>query len=152
MPNPAAAVQVRVTRSFASPPERVFDAWLDPAMLGRWMFGPEVRDEEVVRLTTDPRRGGQFSFVVRRQGREIDHVGEYLELDRPRRLAFTWAVVPVTSDPSRVIIDIAPSDAGCELTLVHELPPEWADLAARAEAAWKLELATLARGLATTPG
>ncbi|WP_335342470.1 SRPBCC domain-containing protein [Polycladomyces zharkentensis] len=61
-------------------------------MIGKWMFGPAhpEREEEVVRISLDPRVGGSFSFVVRRQGQEMDHVGEYLEIERPRRLVFTW--------------------------------------------------------------
>lgn len=69
------SVRVPVTKRFAAPAGRVHDAWLDPAMLGRWMFGPNVRDERIVRLGTAPRVGGRFSFVVDRQGVEVDHVG-----------------------------------------------------------------------------
>lgn len=86
----APRINVRVTRRYTAPPERVFDAWLDAEMIGKWMFGPALRDEEIVRLSLDARVGGSFSFVVRRQGEEIDHMGEYLEIDRPRRLVFTW--------------------------------------------------------------
>ncbi len=78
MPAPneqASPVQVRVVRSFAAPAERVFDAWLDPTSIGKWMCGPALRDEEVLHLEIDPRVGGKFSFLVRRQGTEIDHVG-----------------------------------------------------------------------------
>src|SRR5207244_4104921 len=76
-------VTVRVTHRYNASPERVFDAWLDPTLIDGWMFGPSQRDEEVVRISVDPRVGGSFSFLVRRQGEEIDHVGEYIELDRP---------------------------------------------------------------------
>lgn len=79
-------VNARVTRRFSASPERVWGAFLDSDMVSRWMFGPALRDEEVVRMTVDARLGGSFSFVVRRQGDEIDHVGEYLEIDRPRRI------------------------------------------------------------------
>jgi uncharacterized protein YndB with AHSA1/START domain len=138
-------VTVRETRRYTTSPERVFDAWLDSAMIGRWMFGPNVRDEEIVHLSLDPRVGGRFSFVVRRQGQEIDHVGEYLEIDRPRRLAFTWGVRGDSTDFSKVIIDIAGGDQGADLTLTHELHPDWADYASRTEAGWTRMLDTLAK-------
>lgn len=147
MTQSAAAVEVRVTRRFASPPERVFDSFLDVASIGRWMFGPEVRDEEVVRVSIDPRPGGRFAFLVRRKGREIDHVGRYLEIDRPRRLVFSWGVAPADGDPSRVTVDIVPRGEGCELSLVHQLHPDWSDHAARAEQEWRRELECLARTL-----
>lgn len=138
----AAPVAVRVTRDFAAPPERVFDAWLDPDALARWMFGPNVRDEEVVRLTVDARVGGTFSFVVRRAGTEIDHLGEYLAIDRPRRLAFTWGVAG-TGASSRVATDIVPRGIGCTLSLTHELHPDWADYAQRTAAGWTKMLGVL---------
>lgn len=136
-------VYARVTRRFGVLPERVFDAWLDPEMIGQWMFGPRLREEEVVNLTADARVGGTFSFVVRRQGEEIDHIGEYREIDRPRRLVFTWAVAPEPIDSSLVTIDILPSDRGCELKLTHEMSSEWADYVSRTEDAWTLMLNAL---------
>jgi len=145
--NAESFVKVRVTRRYPASPEQVFDAWLDPAMIGKWMFGPALREEEVVRISLDPRVGGSFSFVVRRQGQEIDHVGEYLEIDRPRRLAFTWGVADEEGS-SRVIIDIVPLENGCELTLTHQLHPDWADYADRTEAAWTKMLDVLASTLA----
>ena len=72
--NAESHVAVRVTCRFGAGPERVFDAWLDPEMIGSWMFGPALRDEEVLRIALDARSGGSFSFVVRRQGEEIDHM------------------------------------------------------------------------------
>lgn len=140
-------VEVRVVQRFDASPERVFDAWLDTAMLGRWMFGPGVRDEEIVRLALDARVGERFSFVVRRDGEEIDHVGEYLEIDRPRRLAFSWGIAGVSVDESRVTIDITPHDTGTELVLRHELDPDWADYADRTQAGWTHMLDALARAL-----
>jgi|SRR6185295_5944417 len=140
-------VMVRVARHFNASPERVFDAWLDPEMIGRWMFGPALREEEVVRIVLDARVGGTFSFVVRRQGEEIDHIGEYLEIDRPRRLAFTWGIAQDSPDMSRVTIDIEPREAGSELTLTHELHPDWADYASRTEDAWAKMLGVLAETL-----
>lgn len=137
-------VKAIVTKRFSVPAERVFDAWLDPAMLGRWMFGPNVREERIVRLGTEPRVGGRFSFVVDRAGVEIDHVGEYLEIERPRRLVFTWATRDSLPETSRVIIELTPLDGACELTLTHVMGPDWAAFVDRAAGSWRMMLDVLA--------
>ena len=141
------AATVRVARSFDAAPDRVFDAWLAPAMIGRFMFGPALRDEEVLRIEVDARVGGAFSFLVRRQGQEIDHVGHYLEIDRPRRLAFTWGIAGESEEQSRVDIEITPRDDGCELVLVHRMDPQWASYADRVRAGWSTMLEALSRAL-----
>lgn len=145
---------VQVSRGFDVPSERVFDAWLDPATLDRWMFGPNVRDEEIVRLDVDPRVGGRFSFVVRRGDQEIDHAGEYLVVDRPHRLEFTWAAhapgEPADDEqPSHVSIEISPRAVGCGLTLTHRMDPKWAGYAVRTQAGWTSMLEGLARHFET---
>jgi uncharacterized protein YndB with AHSA1/START domain len=142
-------VNARVTRRFSTSPERVFDAWLNAEMISRWMFGPAVRDEEVVHIAVDARVGGSFSFLVRRQGEEIDHIGEYL---RPRRLVFTWVIRQDSADSSRVIVDIVPLESGSKLTLTHELHLDWADYVSRTEAAWTKMLDMLAETLNSSSG
>lgn len=111
------------------------------------MFGPALRDEKVVRISVDARVGERFSFLVRRQGTEIDHVGRYIELDRPRRLAFTWAAAADTESPSRVTIEIISQAVGCELILTHEMQPQWADYVGRVREEWTKELEALSTTL-----
>jgi uncharacterized protein YndB with AHSA1/START domain len=148
---PDTPVVVRVTQRFNAPPERVYDAWLEPALLGSWMFGPRFRDEDVISIVLDARVGGTFSFVVLRQGMRLNHTGTYLELTRPRRLVFTWAVGVNHASPddgfSRVTLDIAPLAAGSELTLTHEMDPKWADVADRTATGWTTILAAIAQTL-----
>ena len=142
-PQPTA---VTVKRSFGAPAERVFDAWLDPDMIGGWMFEPSLRNEEVLRIAIEPHVDGRFSFLVLRGGKQVNYIGQYLEMDRPRRLVFTWAVVPDSPEPgvaSRVVIDIVPQGKRCDLTLVHELQPEWAHYAPIAAENWTKELGIL---------
>jgi uncharacterized protein YndB with AHSA1/START domain len=136
-------VKVNVKRQFSAAPESVFDAWLDPEMIGRWMFGPALREEEVLRIALDARVGGSFSFLVRRQGMEIDHIGKYREIDRPRRLVFTWGIAGESADESLVIIEIVPRETGCELSLTHEMDAKWAEYADRTEAGWTKMLGIL---------
>jgi len=141
-----------VCHRFAVPAERVFDAWLDPEWIGRWMYGPVVRDERIVRLGLEPRVGGKFSFVVDRQGLQVDHVGEYLELDRPQLLVFTWGTRDSLSDTSRVVVEIAPrADGGCDLTLTHIMGTAWAGYADKVAGSWRKMLAALDHALTPQP-
>jgi uncharacterized protein YndB with AHSA1/START domain len=135
---------VRVSREFTATPERVFDAWLDPDLIGRWMFGPALRDETIVRVSVDARVGGRFSFLVRRGGAELDHVGEYLVLDRPHRLTFTWSVASIVSGDSRVTVDIVRQASGCVVEVTHALHPDWGDYADRTRDGWARMLDVLA--------
>jgi uncharacterized protein YndB with AHSA1/START domain len=131
---------VRVSHRFSAAPERVFDAWLDPEKAGRCLFATPTG--QMVRVEIDARVGGSFAFVDRRDGEDVDHVGEYLEIDRPRRLVFTFRVPKYSSESTRVIIEIAPQGTGCELTLTHEgvLP----DYQSRTEEGWTKILNALA--------
>lgn len=141
-PQPAHAT---VERQFEVASEKVFDAWLDADRLAQWMFGPNVRDEEIVRLTIDPKVGGRFSYVVNRNGSEIDHIGEYRAIERPDKLIFTWSVAPDPIDSSLVAIDISSLGVGCKLTLVHQLQPDWAHFVDRVAGSWNKMLEALAR-------
>lgn len=127
-----------VTRHIKASPERVFDAWLDPELLGQWMFGANVREEEVLHLKLNPIVGGSFSFLVRRGDAEFEHIGEYLEIDRPRRLVFTWGVrQDEGTEFSRMIVEVAPSEGGSELKIAQEMTPKWADFVEHAQGAWQ---------------
>jgi len=44
-------VNVRVTHRFNTSPERVFDAWLDPEMIGRWMSSSLLRSRSEITCT-----------------------------------------------------------------------------------------------------
>ena len=121
--------------------ERVFDAWLVAERAGRFLFATPAG--RMVRAETDPRVGGAFTFVDRRNGDDVEHTGKYLEIDRPRHLAFTFCVPKHSRDETRVDVDIRPLDAGCEVTLTHELPAAARDMAARSEAGWAAILSQL---------
>lgn len=142
------SVKAVVTHRFSASAERVYDAWLDPHWIGRWMYGPQVRNEHIVRLATEPRVGGRFSYVVDRQGTEVDHVGEYLELDRPLLLVFTWGTRDSLPDTSRVVVEIVSrADGGCDLTLTHIMGTVWANYSDKVAGSWRLMLGTLDRAL-----
>ena len=145
-PSDDASATLRVERRFAASAERVFDAWLDPAIARAWLFA--AAGGRIVRAETDPRVGGRFVFVDRRDGGDVEHVGEYLEIDRPRRLAFTFGVPAFGPEFDVVTIDIVEDGDGCRLTLTHAMTPaihaEWSE---RTREGWTTMLAALAATL-----
>jgi uncharacterized protein YndB with AHSA1/START domain len=112
-----------ITRRFDFPIERVFDAWLDPAKASKFLF--KTPTGQMVRVDIDARVGGAFN-ITRRDGDDVEHVGTYQEIDRPRRLVFTFGVPKFSAQMTRVSIDLKRLPTGCELTLTHEgVLPEW---------------------------
>ena len=137
-------VTLAVTRSFAAPPERVFDAWLNPEDARHFLFATPEGEMQTVEI--DPRVGGRALIVERRASGDVHHRMQFEVIERPRRLVFLFA-----ADPARegewtwVTIAIAPTPSGCTLTLSHELAPEWAAYEEQTRHGWTTILAGLAR-------
>jgi uncharacterized protein YndB with AHSA1/START domain len=138
------AAIVVVSRRLSHAPAAVFDAFLDPAIARRFLF--VTPDGEMVKAEIDPRVGGQFNFTDRRDGEDVEHVGEYVELDRPRRLVFSFAVPAFSTESTVVALDFAPFGQGSEVTLTHE--GVLSDYAERTEEGWGTILETLDKVLA----
>lgn len=123
--------ELTVTHRYPFPPEKVFDAWLDPKLARRFLF--TAPGGEIIRCDIDARPGGRFTIVDRRtdmgdMSGDIEHVGAYLEIARPRRLVFTFAVPQFDPTETTVTVEIAPDGDGCRLTLTHtDVPPEWVE-------------------------
>jgi uncharacterized protein YndB with AHSA1/START domain len=114
---------VCVSRRFRAPPERVFRAWLDPQIAGRWLFATALRP--MARVEIDARVAGSFCFVDRQERATIEHTGEYIEIVPHRRLVFTLCRESRPDVVTRVVVGITALKKGCELVLTHEyVPPE----------------------------
>jgi uncharacterized protein YndB with AHSA1/START domain len=138
-------VEVSARRSFRASPERVFDAWLDPDSVGRWLFA--TPQGEMVRIQIEPQIGGRYTIVERREGVDVLHTGTYLEIDRPRRLVFTLQVPHHASNMDPLTIDVLPEGDGSRLVLTHHTAPAPAEELARYEQGWSTILRGLARQL-----
>ena len=112
-----------IERTLAAPAERVFRAWTDPEELIRWLSPSPEGSAEV-----DLRVGGSFRIVMSGGGREIEHTGEYREVEAPHRLVFTW-ISEFTDGESVVTVELHPIAGGhTRLVLRHErLPAEHAE-------------------------
>ena len=140
---PLQKATVQVTRRFSASAERVFDAWLDPNSAGKWLFATPTG--KMVKVKIDARVGGSYIIVEQRDGVDVEHTGEYLEIDRPRRLVFTLKVPKYSQENTKLTIEIRPLESGCELTLTHEgvLP----DYIASTTSGWNMILDQLATTL-----
>jgi uncharacterized protein YndB with AHSA1/START domain len=136
-------VTVQVSRHYNAPPEKVFDAWTNPEVARKFFFA--TPGGEMVRAETDPRPGGKFVFTDRREDQDIEHSGEYLTVERPRRLVFRFRVPKFTKEFTTVAIDIKPNGEGCDVTLTHA--GVWADYEDRTKSGWTMILNNLAKAL-----
>jgi uncharacterized protein YndB with AHSA1/START domain/DNA-binding HxlR family transcriptional regulator len=109
-------LELTVKQTIAASRENVFNAWLSPTLLAKFMR-TAADGMEAKNVTTDPVKGGRFSIVMITPDREIPHAGTYLEIAPHSRLAFTWES-PHSLDDSVVTIDFTePSPGATEITL-----------------------------------
>ena len=105
---------IEVTQFIAAPPTTVWPYFTDPAAYARWM-GTDV--------DLDASPGGVYS-VRMKEG--LRAAGEFVELDPPYRLVFTWGWDHdplVTPGSTRVEVTLEPADGGTLVRLRHhDLP------------------------------
>lgn len=143
--------EIRVTKRFEASAERVFDAWLDPQTVSKWLFRSEAG--EPVEAEIDARVGGRFKAVAKRGDGDITHVGEYLEIERPTRLVFSFAVPQFSPEYDRVTVQIRRLDKGCELTLTNKMSPEiFAEWGEKTREGWTQMLDGLSAAVAEREG
>ncbi len=132
---------LRMTRRFAATPERVFAAWTDPALVARWLFtGPDSARHTA---ELDVRVGGKWEITDRRDGVDYRATGEYLAVEPPHRLVFTFGMPQFSPEFDRVVVEIAADGAEAVMTLTQELlPPEQA---AATEDGWSKMFEALAQ-------
>ncbi len=110
---PADEPLIRFRRFVQAPPELVFRAWTEPAQLKLW-WGPA--DATLVVCEVDLRVGGGYRFVHRTpDGQERGTRGEYLEIERGRRLVDTFVS---DGTPDRHSVDTVEFHAVLDGTLV----------------------------------
>lgn len=118
-----APASVHVLRRIAAPAQALFEAWLDPESVAAWM---RPFDTVSTAAHNEPVVGGSYRITMHQSdGKLVEHVGKYLEIDPPRRLVFTWASPATQHKDSLVTIEFIESDGATEVSLTHEQLPEY---------------------------
>jgi uncharacterized protein YndB with AHSA1/START domain len=154
-PTPAVPA-VRVERTFAAPPDRVYRAWLAPELLRHWLAPGDL---EVMHVEVEERVGGRYRILQGYPGNVGGGCeGEVLELVPNERIVLRWGWCgpergegPVYD--SRLTITLRPTaDGGTALTLVHErldaLAAALPDVARQVGRGWAITLDKLPVALA----
>lgn len=119
---------VTVRRVLPASREEIWTLWTTPERMPEWIL-----DGGSARL--DLRVGGRYDLDMHYKGKSYPHHGEYLEIDPPSKLVFTWVSEGTQWKTSIVTIELADRDGDTELTLTHEgLPVE---SASDHEGGWK---------------
>lgn len=115
------APTVQIRRRVSGTAEEVFDLWTRPELMARWMSPfPGPVD---CKASCDPRPGGVFSLVMSSKEAKREVSGTYIEVDRPRKLVFTW-MGPLTNDlDTLVTLELHSRGEETDLILTHERLP-----------------------------
>jgi uncharacterized protein YndB with AHSA1/START domain len=135
-------VTARVQRVLPAPPEVVYEHWVSADALARFICPAPGRAEVAI----DPRPGGTLRIAMTFPEWTSVIEGEYLQLDRPHGLSFSWRT-PRGVD-SVVSVALEPHGQGETLmTITHSRLP--ADTRQDYQRGWGNVAEQLIRGLAS---
>ena len=110
-------LKVNISKTINAPIEDVYDAWLDPEMVSKFMLPmPGMENPEV---SIDAREGGSFEIIMQVGDNKVPHTGKYTQMNRPENLVFTWES-PASTDDSIVSLEFTKlDDARTHIELTH---------------------------------
>jgi len=122
-------------------PETVVEFFTHPEKLTRWL---------AIAATLDPRPGGVCHQTHEgRDGKRYEMQGEFVEVDAPRRVVFTWGFTnpEIDVEPGSSTVDVAleECDGGTHVRLEHRDLP--ASERGDHDSGWKTMLDRLARAV-----
>lgn len=144
---------LEICREFTAPIQAVFEAWTQADVLAKW-FGPE--SFTVLNAQTDLSVGGKYEITIQSpDNNTIKHFGEYVEINEPVSLIFTWELKDQNCAGSEgqnistlVTIQLEQTTNGTLLTLTHEKLPDQASYAGH-QFGWQSSLEALNQYLAS---
>jgi len=113
----SSGLTLRLARTLAPPPDRVFSACVESTELAAW-WGPAGFTAPGIEL--DVRVGGKYRIAMQPPEGELFHLrGEFLEIERPRRLSYTFEWEEPDPDDQQTLVTLTFREArrGTELLL-----------------------------------
>jgi uncharacterized protein YndB with AHSA1/START domain len=96
---------LHLEKDLPAPAERVFAACVDPEALAEW-WGPAGFTSP--RVDLDAREGGRYRIRMQPPEGEAFHLrGEFVEVDPPRRLAYTFDWEEPDPDDRRTVVTLS---------------------------------------------
>ncbi|MBV1689841.1 SRPBCC domain-containing protein [Novosphingobium sp. G106] len=113
--------RVIVARRFAAPAEAVYRAHVEPALIQRWMLGPDGWTMPV--CLCDARPGGSFRYEWSNGAGGFHTTGEFLELTPFSRIVHVERMhLPDPTPENRIETTFEPDGAGTLMTMRMSLP------------------------------
>jgi uncharacterized protein YndB with AHSA1/START domain len=108
----------------AAPPERVFQALIDPKQVMNWWTNDQCAIDS---FTMEPRKGGRWTYDTKQSTINVNGVskfhcdGEVLEYDPPRLLAYSWIANWHEDKSQRTVVrwELAPAGGGTRVKVTH---------------------------------
>jgi uncharacterized protein YndB with AHSA1/START domain len=108
--------ELKIVRQFNVAPEVVFNALSKPEDMRVWWT--DETDFDI-----DLRVGGTWTITRTEGDMTFMMTGEYLEVDRPRKLAYTISMPQYSPNNDTISVDITPDGkGGCEVTFIQSGP------------------------------
>ena len=143
---------LQVSQTIRADADRLFRAWTDPEELVHW-WRMDADGWAFAGAMIDLRVGGKYRLgMTSPEGKTHVAVGEYREIDRPKRLAFTWDWETPAERVGETLVTVEFNDAGDDMTevvLTHERFSD-ATRAASHEQGWTQLLRLLGRSMKET--
>ncbi len=114
-------LSLNVSRTIKAPIESVFNAWLDPEMIAKFMI--PAKGVIVPKAETDAREGGRFDIIMVAGEKEMPHGGEYKKISPYSQIAFTWES-PFSIEGSVVTLNFSQVEEGTNVELIHVKFPD----------------------------
>lgn len=111
-------IDLKMTRNFDVPAEKVFEAWMKPKMMKKWFFTLEGTNKVA---QNNPEIGGTWEIIDVRDGKEYRAVGKYLDMDTPNRLVFTFEMPQFSETVDTITVVINELREGCEMIFTQHI-------------------------------